>query len=145
MLIIVCDTNACVRALINTNSAWGRLLFIHRDQYQLVLCREIVEELIGVLNRPALTRKIGRTTDSQFIRMLDIIASAHIVNLVAIPAISRDPNDDMFLEAARVANADYLVSGDNDLLSLGTHDRTRIVTAVELVRLFEEDPGDVHA
>lgn len=142
MLILVCDTNAFVRALINPNSAWDRLLFTHRDRYCLVLGREIVDELIAVLNRPTLTKKIGRTTDSQFIRMLDIIATADLVDLVAIPAVSRDPTNDMFLEAARIANADYLISGDNDLLSLRTHGRTRIVTAVELVRLLEDDQGN---
>jgi uncharacterized protein len=33
--------------------------------------------------------------------------------------MSRDPNDDKFLECAVAGDADYLVSGDDDLLVLG--------------------------
>ena len=40
----------------------------------------------------------------------------------------RDPSDDKYLSAAVEGRADYLVSGDRDLLDLGQHDLIAIVT-----------------
>jgi uncharacterized protein len=45
----------------------------------------------------------------------------------------RDPNDDMFLECAMRAKADLLIAGDKDLLVLGSHKGTRILTPAEHV------------
>lgn len=46
---------------------------------------------------------------------------------LAVP-VCRDPNDNAILETAWKAQADYLVAGDKDLLSLGTFGRTLIVS-----------------
>jgi uncharacterized protein len=45
----------------------------------------------------------------------------------------RDPKDDMFLECALRAKADMLIAGDKDLLVLGSHKGTRIVTPAAYV------------
>ena len=41
---------------------------------------------------------------------------------------SRDPKDDYLLTLAQQARLDYLVTGDKDLLVLGTHLQTEILT-----------------
>jgi len=51
--------------------------------------------------------------------------------------ICRDPKDNMFLECAARAKADYLVAGDKDLLVLGTYKGTRIITPLEYIHLEE--------
>lgn len=51
-----------------------------------------------------------------------------------VPISSRDPNDTFLLEIAFAGNADYLVSGDRDLLVLSPFIRyPRIVTPVEFL------------
>lgn len=45
--------------------------------------------------------------------------------------LSRDSKDAIFLAAAIAAGADYLVTGDNDLLQLHTAIATRIVTVAD--------------
>ena len=45
------------------------------------------------------------------------------------------PKDNMFLECATLARADVLVTGDNDLLSLGSYLETRILTPSEYLDL----------
>jgi len=55
--------------------------------------------------------------------------------------ICRDPEDDKFLAAARFSNADFIVSEDNDLLSLGEYDGIQICTAESLLHVLDRDRG----
>lgn len=45
----------------------------------------------------------------------------------------RDPEDDYLLAYALVGKADYLVTGDRDLLVLGSVGKTKIVTAQQFL------------
>ncbi len=49
--------------------------------------------------------------------------------------VCRDPKDNMFLECATLARANVLVTGDNDLLSLGSYLQTSILTPPEYLDL----------
>lgn len=52
--------------------------------------------------------------------------------------VSPDPNDDFLLAIAQASAADYLVTGDkSDLLALGSHGSTRIVSAKTMVQVLE--------
>jgi len=44
--------------------------------------------------------------------------------------VSRDPDDDALLALAVAAQADLIITGDADLLTLGSHDRIPIVDPV---------------
>ena len=48
--------------------------------------------------------------------------------------ICRDPKDDMFLECAASCGAKYIVSGDDDLLSLQEMEGIQIITAKEYLK-----------
>jgi putative PIN family toxin of toxin-antitoxin system len=51
-----------------------------------------------------------------------------IIEPTAVPkSICRDPDDRDILGAAKSATADYIITGDNDLLVLGEYEGTRIV------------------
>ena len=52
--------------------------------------------------------------------------------------VTVDPDDDRVLEAATAAEADYIVSGDHDLLDLGSYDGITIVTAARFLEILSE-------
>jgi uncharacterized protein len=62
-----------------------------------------------------------------------------MMEIVAAPPlplqISRDRDDDRVLAAALAGKTDMIVSGDHDLLSLGSYERIRILTPAEAVRV----------
>lgn len=61
--------------------------------------------------------------------------------LVAIPGLLKvvtdDPDDDAILECAVIGRADYLVSGDHHLLSLGRYQNIQILKAADFLTQLE--------
>jgi putative PIN family toxin of toxin-antitoxin system len=132
-----------VRALINPASICGRLVFQFADRYRLILSEPVLREIIDVLNRPELTRRFRRLNDLDLGAVLALLRRADMVTLPAVPAISRDPNDDKFLATARVAGARYIVTEDQDLLVLNPYEGIDIVTAAGFLSILEHEPGSL--
>ncbi len=70
--------------------------------------------------------------------VLALLDATELVELGAIPSVSRDPKDDPILETARVGNASYDVSEDDDLLVLGEYEGIRIVDAATFLAILSE-------
>lgn len=54
-----------------------------------------------------------------------------------VPAVTRDPSDDQVIACAVAAQADYLVTGDDDMLVLAEHKGIRILTPRQFLDLLE--------
>jgi len=67
-----------------------------------------------------------------------LAASAQLFRDVPrVPAVTRDPSDDRVIACAVAARADYLVTGDDDMLVLGEHKGIRIVTPRQILDLIQ--------
>ncbi len=55
----------------------------------------------------------------------------------SIPAVTRDPKDDYLIAYALVGEADYLVTGDQELLVIGQIDTVKIVTPRDFLSIFD--------
>ena len=137
MLRIVLDTVVFVRALINPHSRSGRLLLEHAHRYKIIISKPTAQELLEVIRRPELVRKYRRLADINPHRMIDLLAQAEAVDIGAPPPIARDPNDNMFIATALAGRADYLISEDKDLLSLGDSAGVRIIDTAAFIHLRE--------
>jgi len=51
--------------------------------------------------------------------------------------ISRDTDDNKFIETAVIGNAEYIISGDRDLLVVKTYDNIRIIKPADFIKLFK--------
>lgn len=108
-------------------------------RYTLLLPGQLVRELTSVVTtRPYLARRIPAATVEQFVA--DLSALAEMIALVdePIPAATRDRKDDYLIAYALVGAADYLVTGDDDLLSLGRLGVVRIVSPATFLHVLEE-------
>ena len=63
-----------------------------------------------------------------------MLSAAEMVTIAERVGICRDPADDKFLELAVNGRADVVVSGDDDLLVLGSFRDVPIVTPAAFVR-----------
>jgi uncharacterized protein len=67
---------------------------------------------------------------------------AEVIDPVPLPKpVCRDPDDDQVLALALAAKAELIVSGDADLLSLGTFEGIAIVAPADAMRLLIEKGG----
>lgn len=117
---VVIDTNVFVSGLINPHGLSAQVLFAQeRGALALLVAPALMSEVGQVLRRPVIQRRHG-LSDSQLSPLLRrIIGSAEVVApLVDLPITCRDPKDDRFLAAALGGHAEYLLTGDDDLLSL---------------------------
>jgi predicted nucleic acid-binding protein len=71
--------------------------------------------------------------------ILAILAQAQQGTPAEVPAVSRDPKDDIFLACAVVNNAQYVVIEDKDLLVLDPCGSIRIVNVLEFLHVIQ--PG----
>lgn len=78
-------------------------------------------------------QKLGET-DRYLVYKRDVKRSALFVQPMEHVAVCRDPKDNQFLDVAIAANAPFLVTGDNDLLSLKKFRTTRILTPRQFLR-----------
>jgi len=139
---VVLDTNVLVSATLIRGGKEDRILRAwQRDAFELVLSPQILDEMGRALFYEKL-RKARWMTEEEVAALVRSVAREAILvpGRVRIEA-SRDPDDDKFLEAAIEGRAQYLVTGDKDLLKLKTHRGVRIVTpAAFLTILLPREP-----
>ena len=93
---------------------------------------------MDVLHRPEITRRFRSTEGIDVRRAIEMIVRAEMFEPEKVPAVSRDAKDDKVLAVAQAANADFLVSEDQDLLTLVEYEGTRIVDARTFLALLPD-------
>jgi putative PIN family toxin of toxin-antitoxin system len=131
-LIVVIDTNVWVSGLQfgRPGGATYESLERAKDRDTVALSDDLEAEIYRI---PGLSlhwppRRIREALAVVMKRQIRVTLRRHV-------HVCRDPKDDLFLECAVLANADVLVTGDKDLLTLGSYAGTKIVTPIEYVEL----------
>ncbi len=90
-----------------------------------------------MLGREKFAKRLTEVGSSVAEMVGDYLALAHMVLPTVHPSIVRDPDDDHVIAAALAAQAEIIVSRDNDLLTLNAYERISIITAAEALRRIE--------
>lgn len=134
---VVLDTNVLMSAIF-VGGMPGRILDAWKNgSVSLVLSPDIFEEYLRVGEE--LRRKHG---ELELVPLLSLIAArSELVDAEDLdPPVCRDPDDDKFLSCARVGRARALVSGDDDLRSLGEWEGIPILSPRDFVELHLSSP-----
>lgn len=132
----VLDTNVLVSAVL----FGGRVARLHslwkQNRFTMVASKKIVEEYLRVLSYP----KFGLTEDE--IKNIFHEEILPYIEPVIVKGktrnICKDPDDDKFLECAAESNADFIISGDDDLLRIKEYHGCPIVTPEKFLRGFRQ-------
>ena len=132
---VIFDTNLWISFLIGKELQFLRGL-LENEKIQLVITDQLLDELTLVVNRPKLKRYFDKEKVKELISFLKIISLNFTVN--KIESVCRDPKDDFLLALSKVSKADFLVTGDKDLLIIGVYGKTKIISVAELKRLTKQ-------
>jgi len=135
---IVVDTNLWISYLMSlpTEQRLRRLLL--SDKIDILFSRELFHELETTAKRRKFHRYFDTLQVETLLQMLVEIAGIVIVRSVV--EICRDPKDNFLLALAQDGGADYLVTGDRDLLTLKKLGKTKIVTLNEFEKVLKTEP-----
>ena len=122
----VFDTNVLISALLFDNSKPAQAFFITLRNGEVLVSADTISELNQVLDREKFDKYLTEEERALFLRSL--LQSARLIEIHEKVRACRDPQDDKFLELAVNGAADYIVSGDSDLLALHTFRNVQILT-----------------
>jgi uncharacterized protein len=135
---IIIDTNLFISFLIGKRLV-GLKQALVQSNVQLIFSEQNIEELITV------TRKLKFRKYFDTNKVADLIDLIHTIGkiekITREPEICRDPKDNFLLALADKGKADYLVTGDADLLILKKYKNTRIITMGKLEQLINKMSG----
>jgi putative PIN family toxin of toxin-antitoxin system len=131
-LRLVLDTNIIVSAALKPDGLQRTVLLLAmRRPARLYVSASILLEYRIVLSRREL--KISKGLRRQFLQRIEDIS--HLVSPWRQIQVTSDPDDNIFLECADTARADYLVTGNTRHFPKFWK-QTKIVTSLELVTLI---------
>jgi putative PIN family toxin of toxin-antitoxin system len=133
---VVLDTNVLVSALL-FSGVTSRLISLWQGGSIIVLLsRDILEEYLRVLSYPKFELSEAEIKDLMEEELLPYVTV--IKPKRRLHVVERDPSDNKFLECAVSGQAQVIISGDKDLLSIGKYRQIHIQTPAQF---FRGNPG----
>ena len=134
---LILDTNILLSAFLSPLGPPAHLLDAwERKTFTLVACDALIAELRDVAGRPFFRARL-RASAAELLAAGLRDFSFFCQNLPSGP-IAPDPKDSYLLALAEASQAEFLVTGDKQLLSLKQHLSTRIITPAAMVELLQE-------
>ncbi|MFM7189527.1 MAG: putative toxin-antitoxin system toxin component, PIN family [Microcystaceae cyanobacterium] len=122
---LVLDTNIIVSAILSKTGKARQALDKAQDISQVLMSTSVLVELETVLLRPKFDKYISQLERrfflTNFLKTVKFIAETEVVT------VCRDPQDDKILNLALSGRAEYIVSGDRDLLVLNSFRGVQII------------------
>lgn len=133
MLRIVLDTNVLVSAIIR-NGKPRKLLQMGIDgKYAILMSKATLDELSEVIQRPKF-----KMTSGDIVRIVSaLVETCKNVRVTSnFEVIKNDPDDNVIINTAHDGNADYIVSGDKDIMDIKNFKKIKIVSVNEMLKFF---------
>lgn len=131
-LRLVIDTNIVISAALKPDGLPRTVLLLAITRpARLYVSDAILAEYRDVLSRPEL--KIRKGLRQQLIQL--IRSHSHSVTPSYVPQVTKDPDDNKFLECADAARADYLVTG-NQRHFPAFWKKTKVITSREFINIM---------
>jgi len=126
---LVVDANAWISSLL-TPRFRTRLDIVFTSAYHLLVSEELFRDLARAMRKPHLAKSIKQADYDSLVSLLR--TDAELVEVRSVVEVCRDPKDNFLLALAKDGDADYLITGDNDLLVMKEFEKTKIVNLSDL-------------
>jgi len=131
---IIIDTNIWISFLIGKNLR-GLQNHIDSQGIKIITCKEQYYELSEVFKKPKIKKYFSKEQVEEFFELLD--ESSHCIELVTKSKICRDDKDNYLVSLAIDSHANFLITGDLDLLELDRIGETLVVKFSDFNQLMK--------
>ena len=129
MINVTADTNIYISALQFGGVPGQFLLAARRRRFELAISSPILNETQRVLHEKfSWTDEMRQLAASRLSRITTLVHPTRTLSVIV-----EDPDDDRILECAVAARSQFIVSGDNHLLRLGSHDGIQIIKVADFL------------
>ena len=128
----VFDTNVIISALLFENSKPAQAFQYALANGEILLSFDLLEELNEVLGRKKFNKYVTNEEREEFLEA--IIERAVLIEIVENVQECRDPKDDKVLELALNGEAQYIITGDRDLLVLNPFRNLKVITVEDFLK-----------
>lgn len=129
---VVFDTNIFISSLFWKGNPRRAIDLAIHQHVQSVTSFEILQELQVVLSDDF---RIPAAKLKDILR--DILSYSQLIKINPVHVKIRDLDDLKIIACALTAQADYLVTGDKDLLALRQYDELKILTPAEFLKMIQ--------
>jgi len=130
---IVMDTNIFISAFYWGGNPQKIIDRIIEGLDELYISNEILNEIASVMTRSKF--KTSPEIIERYIKTIEKIGKKVFIT-GKIKGICRDKDDDSIIECAALCGADYLITGDDDLLILKIYQDIKIITVKDYINLI---------
>ena len=131
---IILDTNIWISFLITKDFKKLDSL-INKGNIRLLYSNELLEEFISVAQRPKFNKYFTKEDIESLLNIFD--SYGKIIKIKSDVKECRDIKDNFLLNLAVNGKANYLITGDNDLLTMQIIHKTKIVSISEFLKIIE--------
>lgn len=131
----VFDTNVLIAAFLTEGLCWKILARANRKEFDLFVSPYILAELKNKLSHKFNLSGNEVTEVLNLIKEISISVDPQEKG-ITVKGACRDRKDDLILACAIAAEADYLVTGDPDLITLRSYKKVKIINPREFETIF---------
>lgn len=131
---IIIDTNLWISFMLGRKITMMRTLLTH-SALEIYFCHELLDEFQDVSSRDKIRKYIHQEDLDKTLKLIHLYGKHTVIQSKSKSDI-RDKKDLYLLSLADTIKANYIVTGDKDLLVLEKHNRTQIVTITEFMKLL---------
>jgi putative PIN family toxin of toxin-antitoxin system len=133
--LLIFDTSTLIGAILKPKSLPAEVFYHGARNHRLVASSETLREIMEVVQRDKFDR--FRSREERVKAVSYYLGLAELIKPTILSTDCRDEKDNKFLSLALSAQADIIVSSDDDLLILHPYEGIRILT----VRQYAEENG----
>ncbi|WP_418211720.1 putative toxin-antitoxin system toxin component, PIN family [Bacteroides zhangwenhongii] len=131
---IIIDTNLWISFMLGRKLTTMRSLLTY-PTLEIYVCRELLDEFYDVSSREKIQKYIHPEDLDDTLKLIHLYGKYVVIRTQSKSEI-RDKKDFYLLSLADTIKANYIVTGDKDLLVLEKHNHTKIVTITEFMKLL---------
>lgn len=132
---VVLDTNIFISSLLGSKSSKFIIEYFLNGDIDIVISKEIFLEIIETLSNKKFAKIIKKKELKELVELLKF--DTEWVNVKEKFFVCRDVKDNIIIECAFSGNVDFIITGDDDLLSLKSFRNIPILSPKEFLKLLK--------